>query len=95
MPNRIKATRLAYAAYGLALLIVVADQLSKYWIVAVYGLEAKQTTPILPFLSLTWVENRGVSFGLFQSPSGEETIRTRPRSRRVDMMTGEAALSLP
>jgi signal peptidase II len=75
MDDRTKSSRLAWAAYGLALLIVVADQLSKYWIVAVYGLEARETTPILPFFSLTWVENRGVSFGLFQSPSGEETIR--------------------
>ncbi len=51
-------------AYALALVVFVADQLVKYWIIHVVQLEQQMTVPILPFLSLTWVENRGVSMGM-------------------------------
>lgn len=51
-------------AYGLSLLVLVADQLSKAWIVNTVRLEEQVTIPVLPVLSLTWVENRGVSMGL-------------------------------
>ena len=51
-------------AYELALLLFVLDQLVKYWIFNVVHLESQISVPLLPFLSLTWVENRGVSMGM-------------------------------
>jgi len=67
--------RLSMIAYALAVLVVVLDQLSKYWMIGPLNLEAVGRIQVLSFFSLTWVENRGVSFGLFQSPEGTETIR--------------------
>jgi signal peptidase II len=52
------------AAYGLALAVFLLDQLVKYWIIEVVGLQARGSVPVLPFFSLTWVENRGVSMGM-------------------------------
>ena len=51
-------------AYALAAFVFLADQLVKYWIIHVVELEQKVSVPVLPFLSLTWVENRGVSMGM-------------------------------
>jgi signal peptidase II len=51
-------------AYALALVVFLADQLVKYWIIHGVQLEQQMTVPVLPFLSLTWVENRGVSMGM-------------------------------
>jgi signal peptidase II len=51
-------------AYALALIVFVVDQLVKYWIIHSVRLEQLGTVPVLPFFSLTWVENRGVSMGL-------------------------------
>lgn len=51
-------------AYALALVVFLVDQLVKYWIIHVVQLEQQMTVPVLSFLSLTWVENRGVSMGM-------------------------------
>ena len=55
-----------------ALLLLIADQASKYWILDVLDLEELRNVPLLalgPFgLDLTMVWNRGVTFGMF---SGE------------------------
>ncbi len=48
----------------LAALILIADQLSKAWIVDTVHLEDAGTILLMPFLSLTWVQNRGISMGL-------------------------------
>lgn len=56
--------RLPLLAYGLALALIVADQLSKWWILSVYDLPARGTVEVLPVFSLSMVWNRGVSFGL-------------------------------
>ncbi|WP_448585517.1 signal peptidase II [Thermaurantiacus sp.] len=56
-------------AWGLAFLVLLADQLSKAWIVAAVGLKERLTIPVLPVFSLTWVENRGLSMGLFTADS--------------------------
>lgn len=56
-------------AFGLALLVLVADQLSKWWIMGVLQLKTLGSVPLLPFLSLTWVENRGISMGLLAADS--------------------------
>jgi signal peptidase II len=61
-----KIPRIALAAYGFAILIVVVDQLTKAWIMSGLDLNAVGRIPVLPpVLNFTWVENRGVSFGLF------------------------------
>ena len=61
-----KIPRIALAAYGFAILIVVVDQLTKAWILSGLDLREVGQVPVLPpILSFTWVENRGVSFGLF------------------------------
>jgi len=61
-----KIPRIAWAAYGFALVVVVLDQLSKAWILT--GLSLREVGRVLiadPILNFTYVENSGVSFGLF------------------------------
>ena len=61
-----KIPRIAYAAFGIALLTIVLDQWTKAWMIS--GLELHEMGHIQvlpPLFNLTWVENRGVSFGLF------------------------------
>ena len=61
-----KISRLAYAAYGLAVLIIVLDQLTKYWMLEGLSLREVGQVPVLPpILNFSYVENTGVSFGLF------------------------------
>ena len=59
--------RLAAVSYGLAAVVIVLDQISKYWILEIFRLPAKGTVEVLPFFSLSMVWNRGVSFGLLQA----------------------------
>jgi len=62
-----KIPRLALAAFGFALIIVVIDQLTKAWVLNDLGLRFEgQSHPVLdPFFNITLVHNEGVSFGLF------------------------------
>jgi signal peptidase II len=60
-------TRLGLYAYVLAALVVVLDQLSKFWILEVVKLPERLSIPVLPVFSLTMVWNRGVSFGLLRA----------------------------
>lgn len=61
-----KLTRLALAAFGLALVIIVIDQLTKAWMIDGLSLQEVRQIPVWPPLfHLSWVENTGVSFGLF------------------------------
>lgn len=61
-----KIPRLAYAAYGLALVIIVLDQLTKFWMLEGLSLREVGQVPVLPpILNFSYVENTGVSFGLF------------------------------
>ena len=62
-------------AYILAVFVVALDQVSKYWVLEIFGLPEKGQVAVTPFFDLTRVANRGVSFGLFRSPDGQETIR--------------------
>ena len=48
-----------------ALLVLVADQASKWWVLEVLRLPEHGRVPVLPVLSLTMVWNQGVTFGLF------------------------------
>lgn len=54
--------------FGLALagLVVVLDQLTKWWMVAVV---LDPPLPVLPFLNLVLVHNRGASFGILNNDS--------------------------
>ncbi len=52
-------------AYSLGAAVVLADQLSKYWILNVLDLPEKRQIHVLPFFDLSSVSNPGVSFGLF------------------------------
>lgn len=47
-----------------ALAVLVADQASKWWILEVVRLPEVRDIALLPFLNLTMVWNRGVTFGL-------------------------------
>ena len=55
------ATRLGLIA---ALVVLAADQGSKYWILHVLDLPDLGQMELLPVLSLTFVQNHGVTFGL-------------------------------
>ncbi|MFN7127968.1 MAG: signal peptidase II [Brevundimonas sp.] len=68
-----KITRIALAAYGIALLIIVLDQLTKAWILSLPDVASVSQIPVgyvfaevlPPILRFTFVQNTGVSFGLF------------------------------
>jgi signal peptidase II len=51
-------------AYVAAVLVIVADQASKAWVLGPFDLPDRGPVPVLPILRLTMVWNRGVSFGL-------------------------------
>lgn len=63
-------TRLRGFGIGMALAILVADQISKWWVLEVFDLPARVSVPLLPFLNLTMVWNRGITFGLLSTESG-------------------------
>ncbi len=60
-------TRLGMLAYGVAGLVIVLDQLSKYWILDVLHLPARSPIGVLPVFQLTMVWNAGVSFGMLRA----------------------------
>lgn len=51
--------------YGLAIAVFVLDQAVKYWITHVIRLQDVGYIDVAPVMNLVWVENRGVSLGLF------------------------------
>ncbi|HYF23578.1 MAG TPA: signal peptidase II [Caulobacteraceae bacterium] len=67
MTDRFDVTREGWKAYALALTIIVIDQITKAWML--YGLHIRERGRIelSPIFDLTFVLNRGVSFGLFTS----------------------------
>lgn len=64
---RLKLSKFSSFGLLLALAIIIADQLSKYWIM--YGLKLRDFPnghlELSPIVDLTFVWNRGVSFGMF------------------------------
>lgn len=60
-------TKLGLFAYLLASVVVALDQASKFWILHVFQLPLKVTTPVAGPFHLTMVWNRGVSFGLLRA----------------------------
>ena len=49
--------------------VLIADQLSKWWIVDMLRLQDIGRIDLLPVLSLTMVWNQGVTFGMFKADS--------------------------
>ena len=49
--------------FGIAAIVFFADQLVKWVVIEVLGLQQRAVIDILPFFDLRWVENRGVSMG--------------------------------
>ena len=60
-------TRQGLFTYALAAVVIVLDQVSKFWILNVFDLPSKGLVPVTSFFNLTMVWNRGVSFGLFRA----------------------------
>ncbi|MBW0144349.1 signal peptidase II [Sphingomicrobium clamense] len=60
-------------AFVIAIAIFILDQLVKWWVIGPMNLEAIRQVEVLPFFNFTWVENRGISFGLFTA--GSEAAR--------------------
>ncbi len=55
---------------GLALIVLLGDQASKYWILNGLDLPALGSVALLPVLNLTMVWNHGVTFGLMAGLGG-------------------------
>ena len=66
-------TRQGWAAYAIALFIIVTDQLSKFWILKVLRLPEQSPYEVFWPLQFTRIWNDGVSFGLFQA--GHDLVR--------------------
>jgi signal peptidase II len=58
-----RGTRLAVGGVA-ALLVLLADQGSKWWVLSGLKLPELGSVVVLPFLNLTMVWNRGITFGL-------------------------------
>jgi lipoprotein signal peptidase len=58
------------AGFAAALLVLAADQASKSWVVHGLHLPEIGSIRLLPVLNLTWVENRGITFGLLNGGGG-------------------------
>lgn len=58
--------------YVIALIALILDQVTKYIIIHILHLDEVGRMDIAPLLSLDWVENRGVSMGLFPANSMTE-----------------------
>src|SRR5438128_12283929 len=65
----VKPTRNGALAYLIAITVIVLDQLTKHWVLETLHLPFRGTVDVLGPLRLTFVQNEGVSFGLFR---GEE-----------------------
>lgn len=64
-------TRIVTIGIGLALVILVADQLTKHFILEAFlpgGVETGEVRAVFPFFNLRLVWNYGVSFGMFAKP---------------------------
>src|SRR5215218_9575472 len=57
------------AAFGVALLILIADQFTKWLMVGPLQLQSVRQIVLLPIFNLTWTENRGISLGLLHATS--------------------------
>ena len=65
-----RPTRLGLVAYALAAAVIVCDQALKYWILDVFRLPERFSTPVIGPFRLSMVWNRGVSFGFLNGDFG-------------------------
>jgi signal peptidase II len=65
---------LAPLVLALAALVFGVDQAHKWWMINVYGIEARQPVSVTSFFELVLVWNKGVSYGLFRSHTQELLI---------------------
>jgi signal peptidase II len=63
----IRITRQGWTAYAIAAVVVVLDQLSKHWILAVLRLPERASHEVFWPLQFTRIWNEGVSFGMLQA----------------------------
>ena len=63
--------RLVRAGLAAGLLVLLADQASKYWVLEVLQLPRLGSVALLPMLNFTMVWNRGVTFGLLGGLGGK------------------------
>lgn len=68
--RRLLRAGLVQAGLLAGLLVLLADQLSKYWVLEVLQLPHLGTVALLPVLNFTMVWNRGVTFGLLNGLGG-------------------------
>ncbi|HEX3347210.1 MAG TPA: signal peptidase II [Acetobacteraceae bacterium] len=66
--------RLTGLGIASALVILAADQASKWWVLNVLHLPELGTVAVLPVLNLTMVWNRGVTFGMLNALGGWSSI---------------------
>ena len=62
-----------WRAYAIALVVLILDQLTKYWILSVVRLPEGGTMEVLWPLQFTRIWNEGISFGLLQA--GHDLVR--------------------
>jgi signal peptidase II len=60
-------TRWGWRAYAIAAVVLILDQLTKYWILSVVRLPEGATMEVMWPLQFTRIWNEGVSFGLLQA----------------------------
>ncbi len=61
---RTQARLLGAAAAGLCF---AADQISKFWLIEVFGIAARQPIRLTPFLDVVMAWNRGISYSMFMA----------------------------
>ncbi len=66
-------TRNRAIGLAIALAIFLVDQAVKYWVSGPLQLRQRGVIDVLPFFDLRWVENHGVSLGMFTATS--DTMR--------------------
>jgi len=67
MSRQKPVSKLGLYAYGLAMVVLVLDQISKLWVLNGLHLVERGQIPVLPIFRLTMVMNQGVSFGLLRA----------------------------
>ncbi len=61
-----RISRPGWIAYLLAVSVIVLDQATKFWVMEVFGLADRGRAEVAGPFQLTFVQNEGVSFGLFR-----------------------------
>ncbi len=54
------------SGWAVAAVVLLLDQVSKWWVLESLNLDEGASVPVFPFLDLTFVWNQGISLGLFQ-----------------------------